>query len=80
MISAFPIAVRLPPGGKLSTKLTDEGRSSFLIDIFHQKFSIKGIYPYIKFKKQRKVFGEHFLVGQPKKRLPKNKNNRGKTT
>ena len=33
---------RLPLGEKLSTKLTDEGRSPFLIEIFHRKFSIKG--------------------------------------
>ena len=33
---------RLPLGGKLSLKATDEGRSTFLIEIFHQEFSIKG--------------------------------------
>ena len=32
----------LPLGGKLSLKATDEGRSQFLIEFFHQKFSIKG--------------------------------------
>ena len=38
----FSLFHRLPLGGKLSTKLTDEGRSTFLIEFFHRKFSIKG--------------------------------------